>query len=117
MNRTRLDLSDFGETPPNKDPARLREISEGAGFPSRPAIAPEAAPAPVAVRAPTGGFQRPARPTGNRIVAINIRVDEATAAKLYALRDMDPARKQALADVIEPAIELLYAREFPTADR
>ena len=33
MTRSRLDLSEFDETPPNKDPAKLREISEGAGLP------------------------------------------------------------------------------------
>ena len=29
MTRSRLDLSEFDDTPPNKDPAKLREISDG----------------------------------------------------------------------------------------
>jgi hypothetical protein len=116
MTRTKLDLSDFDETPANKDPARLREISEGAGFPSRPAVS---TPPPVvaAVERPQpSGFQRPARPTGNRHIAINVRVDPETAEKIYALRDADPSRKQAIADVIDEAIQLLHSRQFPAAD-
>ena len=111
MTRTRLDLSEFDETPPNKDPAKLREISDGAGFPSRPAIPPVAAPA-SAERPQAGTFQRPPRVTGNRHIAINVRVDPETAARLYALRDADPTRKRVLADVIEDATLLLYEREL-----
>jgi hypothetical protein len=116
MTRARLDLSDFEGTPASKDTTKLREISEGAGFPSRPAVTTP--PAPVVERPPAvaPGFQRPARPTGNRHIAINVRVDPETAEKIYALRDADPSRKQAIADVVEEAIQLLHSRQFPTAD-
>ena len=117
MTRTRLDLSEFDDTPPNKDPARLREISDVAGFPSRPAAPPlAAAPAPPApasaerLQPPT--FQRPPRATGNRHIAINVRVDPETAARLYALRDADPTRKRVLADVVEDATLILYEKQF-----
>ena len=116
MTRSRLDLSEFDETPPNKDPAKLREISDGAGFPSRPAVPPVAVPTP-AERPQTATFQRPPRVTGNRNIAINVRVDPDTAARLYALRDADPTRKRVLADVIEDATLLLHERELGGASR
>jgi hypothetical protein len=110
MTRSRLKLDDF-DTPPSKDPAVLREIGEQYGFVSRqPAAAPGQAPAPAA---DSGAFQRPPRQTGNRNIAINVRVPPDTANKIYALRDIDPTRKQAIADVIEEAVKLLYEREFP----
>lgn len=113
MTRTRLDLSEFDETPPNKDPARLREISDEAGFPSRPAIPSAAAPTPTPVEGSKPGvFQRPPRASGNRNIAINVRVDPETAARLYALRDADPTRKRVLADVVADAAILLYEREL-----
>jgi len=117
MTRTRLDLSEFDETPPNKDPAKLREISDEAGFPSRPAAPPHAAaPVPAAPlpaeRLQPAAFQRPPRATGNRHIAINVRVDPETAARLYALRDADPTRKRVLADVVEDATLLLYEKEL-----
>ncbi len=116
MTRTRLDLSEFDETPPNKDPVKLREISDEAGFPSRPAIPAAAAPSSVApppMDSPQPGtFQRPQRVTGNRNIAINVRVDPETAARLYALRDADPTRKRVLADVVADAAILLYDREL-----
>lgn len=116
MTRSRLDLSEFDDTPPNKDPAKLREISDGAGFPSRPAVPSVAAPTPAeAPHAAT--FQRPPRPTGNRNIAINVRVDPETAARLYALRDADPTRKRVLADVVSDAIMLLYERELGGASK
>ena len=111
MTRSRLDLSEFDDTPPNKDPAKLREISDGAGFPSRPAVPGVAAPT-SAERPQAATFQRPPRVTGNRHIAINVRVDPETAARLYALRDADPTRKRVLADVIEDATLLLYEREL-----
>ncbi len=111
MTRSRLDLSEFDETPANKDPAKLREISDGAGFPSRPAVAPVVASTP-AERSQTSIFQRPPRVTGNRHIAINVRVDPETAARLYALRDADPTRKRVLADVVEDATLLLYEQEL-----
>lgn len=123
MTRSRLDLSEFDDTPPNKDPAKLREISDGAGFPSRPAVpaAAAAAPpvsAPVPAERPQAGiFQRPPRVTGNRNIAINVRVDPETAARLYALRDADPARKRVLADVVADAALLLYEREIGGASQ
>ena len=116
MTRSRLDLSEFDETPANKDPAKLREISDGAGFPSRPAVPAVAAPAP-AERLQAATFQRPPRVTGNRHIAINVRVDPETAARLYALRDADPTRKRVLADVVEDATLLLYEREIDGAAR
>lgn len=110
-NRARIDLSDFDETPPNKDPNVLRQISENAGFPSRPAAPP--LPTPAAAPAEGGGFRRPARQVGNRTVAINVRVSEETARKLYALRDDNPAIKRGtIADVLDDAIAALYGREF-----
>jgi hypothetical protein len=118
MNRARINLDDF-DGPPSKDPALLRQISEDAGFPSRQAV-PLPAPtvvASAAARADSVGFQRPARQAGNRHIAMNIRVDQTTAERIYALRDADPARKQSLADVIDAAIELLHARQFPNADQ
>ena len=121
MTRSRLDLSEFDDTPPNKDPAKLREISDGAGFPSRPAVSAVAAPpvaAPVPAERPQAGtFQRPQRVTGNRNIAINVRVDPETAARLYALRDADPTRKRVIADVVEDATRLLYERELVGAGR
>ncbi|VXD01436.1 conserved hypothetical protein [Sphingomonas sp. T1] len=120
MTRTKLDLSEFDETPPNKDPARLREISDVAGFPSRPAVPAVAKTAPVPAPADhpqAATFQRPPRATGNRNIAINVRVDPETAARLYALRDADPSRKRVLADVIEDATLLLYERELGAAGR
>ncbi len=120
MTRTRLDLSEFDETPPNKDPAKLREISDGAGFPSRPAVPAVGITAPVpapADRPQNATFQRPPRVTGNRNIAINVRVDPETAARLYALRDADPTRKRVLADVVEDATLLLYEREIGGAAR
>ncbi len=110
--RARIDLSDFEETPPNKDPAKLLEISQEAGFPSRPANLPAAKGAGEGAPVQPGAFQRPARPSGNRHIAINVRVDPATAERLYALRDADPTRKRALADVIEEATQLLYDRQM-----
>ncbi|WP_375383396.1 hypothetical protein [uncultured Sphingomonas sp.] len=109
MTRARIDLTDFDETPPKKDEAKLREISDDAGFPSRPAV--PAAP-PSAARAPSGTFQRPARQTGNRHIPINVRVDPETAERLYALRDLHQNRKRALADVIEEATQLLYDQQI-----
>ena len=38
MTRARIDLSDLDDAPPKKDQAKLREISDDAGFPSRPAV-------------------------------------------------------------------------------
>lgn len=111
MTRTRLDLSEFDETPPNKDPAKLREISDGAGFPSRPAVPATVAPTPLETPQPAT-FQRPPRASGNRNIAINVRVDPETAARLYALRDADPTRKRVLADVVADATILLYEREL-----
>jgi hypothetical protein len=116
MTRTRLDLSDLDDTPPNKDPAKLREISDGAGFPSRPAVPAVAAPTHPEP-AQTAAFQRPPRPTGNRNIAINVRVDPETAARLYALRDADPTRKRVLADVVADATMLLYERELGAAPK
>jgi hypothetical protein len=111
MTRARINLDDFDETPPNKDPAVLREISEDAGFPSRPAVPP--APAAPAVERPAAvTFERPARATGNRNIAINVRVPPETATRIYALRDSDPTRARVIADVIEEAIDLLFARRF-----
>jgi hypothetical protein len=117
MTRARLNLDDF-DGPPSKDPALLRQISEDAGFPSRQAVPlpPASAPAPSVARPESTGFQRPARQSGNRHIAMNIRVDQTTAERIYALRDADPAQKQSLADVFDEAIELLFARRFPTAD-
>lgn len=119
MTRSRLDLSEFDDTPANKDPAKLREISDGAGFPSRPAVPAVAAPpvaAPVPKERPQAGtFQRPPRVTGNRNIAINVRVDPETAARLYALRDADPALKRVLADVVADAALLLYEKEIGEA--
>lgn len=119
MTRSRLDLSEFDETPLSKDPAKLREISDVAGFPSRPAVPAVAAPTPAPAPAPVPAdrpqaatFQRPPRVTGNRHIAINVRVDPETAARLYALRDADPTRKRVLADVVEDATLLLYQREL-----
>lgn len=122
MSRARLDLSDFDDTPPNKDPAVLREISEEAGFPSRPAV-----PAPPIVSqpatpsgsvgsasdvSPSVAFQRPARPSGNRTIAVNTRVEPEVASMIYELRDNDASRKRAIADVIGEAVKLLYDREL-----
>lgn len=105
MSRTKLDLSGIDEVPPSRDPAVLREISENAGFPSRPAGGP--APAQSAPEHSSAGeFRRPARPTGNRHIAINVRVDPLTAEHIYALRDARP--KQTIADVIEEAVRALY---------
>lgn len=115
MTRSRLDLSEFDETPLSKDPAKLREISDVAGFPSRPAVPAGAPPTPAPVpadRPQAATFQRPPRITGNRHIAINVRVDPETAARLYALRDADPTRKRVLADVVEDATLLLYEREL-----
>jgi hypothetical protein len=106
MTRAKLDLSDFDEPESHKDAAMLREIGEQHGFVSRQ----PATPRPMA---DTTGFRRPPRPTGNRHIAINVRVPPETAAQIYALRDIDPARKQAIADVIEEAVALLYARHIP----
>ena len=120
MSRSRLDLSGFEETPPAKDPAVLRQISDDAGFPSRPA-------APPIVSAPDAGlrsthsqastmpvtFHRPTRPSGNRHIPMNVRVDPETADRMYALRDSDLSRKRTLADVVEEAVALLYEREQP----
>ena len=115
MTRARIDLSDFEETPPAKDEAKLREISDEAGFPSRPAV--PATPAQAsAVRTSSGSFQRPARQTGNRHIPINVRVDPDTAERLYALRDLHQNRKRALADVIEEATQLLYDRQIGRKD-
>lgn len=116
MTRSRLDLSEFDEPPPNKDLGKLREISDGAGFPSRPTVPAAAAPVPVELPQ-AGTFQRPPRVTGNRHIAINVRVDPETAARLYALRDADPTRKRVLADVVEDATLLLYERELGGAAR
>jgi hypothetical protein len=128
MNRARLDLSDFDDTPPNKDPAVLREISVDAGFPSRPAVpAPSAASQPAAQPAGQGasaadgsvsaGFRRPARPTGNRTIAVNTRVEPEIASMIYELRDNDASRKRAIADVIGEAVKLLYDRELGSEQR
>lgn len=116
MTRTRLDLSEFDDTPPNKDPAKLREISDGAGFPSRPTVPAAAATIPLEASQP-GVFQRPPRASGNRNIAINVRVDPETAARLYALRDADPTRKRVLADVVADATLLLYERELAGKSR
>lgn len=118
MNRARINLDDF-DGPPTKDPALLRQISEDAGFPSRQPVPFGAPPAPAAatIRPDATGFQRPARQAGNRHIAMNIRVDQTTAERIYALRDSDPTRKQSLADVFDEAIELLYARHFPSTDQ
>ena len=115
MTRARIDLSDFEETPPKKDEAKLREISDEAGFPSRPTVAATPAPA-SAGRVPPASFQRPARQTGNRHIPINVRVDPETADRLYALRDLHQNRKRALADVIEEATQLLYDRQIGNKD-
>ena len=116
MTKARLDLSGFDEPAPNKDPAVLRQISDGAGFPSRQAAPPIAAPVVATPpAAATTAFQRPARPSGNRQVAMNVRVDPETADRMYALRDADPSRKRALADVVEEAVALLYERQFPAS--
>ena len=111
MTRARIDLSDFDETTPTKDAAKLREISDAAGFPSRPAVPATPAHA-IPARAPSTSFQRPARQTGNRHIPINVRVDPETAERLYALRDLHQDRKRALADVFEEAIQLLYDRQI-----
>lgn len=112
MSRSKLDLSGIDETPPNRDPAVLREISETAGFPSRPAGGPAPAPASPAApeRASASEFRRPARPTGNRHIAINVRVDAQTAGRIYALRDARP--KQTIADVIEEAVQALHDKQL-----
>lgn len=124
MTRARLDLSDFDDTPPNKDPAVLREISDDAGFPSRPAApAPSPAPQPPAAGASApdasapAAFQRPARPSGNRTIAVNTRVEPEVASMIYELRDNDASRKRAIADVIGEAVKLLYDREFSSQQR
>ena len=115
MTRARIDLSDFDETPPARDEAKLREISDEAGFPSRPAV-PAKPPLGSASPTPSASFQRPARQTGNRHIPINVRVDPETAERLYALRDLYPNRKRALADVIEEATQLLYDRQIANKD-
>lgn len=123
MSRVRLDLSDFDDTPPNKDPAVLREISDDAGFPSRPAMPALSSVSQTAAQ-PAGlvglasdvsasaAFQRPARPSGNRTIAVNTRVEPEVASMIYELRDNDASRKRAIADVIGEAIKLLYEREL-----
>ncbi len=128
MSRARLDLSDFDDTPPNKDPAVLREISVDAGFPSRPAV-PAPSPAPQSAAPPAGqaglavdgslsaAFQRPARPSGNRTIAVNTRVEPEVASMIYELRDNDASRKRAIADVIGAAVKLLYDREIGSEQR
>ena len=112
MTRAKLDLSDFEETPPSRDPAVLREISDKAGFPSRPPASSAPTPGPTA----TDAFQRPARPSGNRHIAVNTRVEPDIARMIYALRDADPTRKRAIADVIGDAIKLLYERELGSGE-
>ena len=115
MTRARIDLSDFDEKSPAKDAAKLREISDDAGFPSRPVV-PAAPSLAGASRTPSGSFQRPARQTGNRHIPINVRVDPETAERLYALRDLHQNRKRGLADVIEEATLLLYERQIGGKD-
>lgn len=117
MTRTRLDLSEFDDTPSRKDPSLLHEISSRAGFPSRPATPPVSLPERQLDSAPSEvpkmtGFRRPARPIGNRHITINARVDDETAQMLYSMRDADPSRRRALADIIEEATRLLYERDF-----
>ena len=106
MTRSRLDLSGIDDPPPNKDTAVLREISESAGFPSRPADSGRAS----SPDRPQKTFQRPARSTGNRHIAINVRLDQQTAEMIYALRDARP--KQTIADVIEEAVQALHAKQL-----
>ena len=106
MSRSKLDLTDLDEVLPSKDPAVLREISQSAGFPSRPADGPAAFPPSAPTRLASGEFRRPARVTGNRHIPINVRVDQVTAERIYALRDARP--KQSIADVIEEAVQGLY---------
>jgi hypothetical protein len=116
MSRAKLDLTGLDDRAPREDEAVLREISEKAGFPSRPAVpAPPASAAAAAPRAVATGFQRPVKQNTGRNIAMNVRVGETTASRMYALRDFDPDQKASLADVIDEAVELLYAKRFPEA--
>jgi hypothetical protein len=48
---------------------------------------------------------------------VNTRLEPDVASMIYQLRDNDPSRKRAIADVIGEAVKLLYDQELGSQQR